>query len=258
MAIFACGGDTFTHAAAGDSGAGLGADGGGGCAPGLSKSAFCSSFDQTHRVEDDGWTAVSAASGQDNTANPQIYTPARQAPTSPPNVLYVKGDVAQAYVKTNRPNAPKHFKFAFDAYMLSQGSFDFVPVRVAACSSADASNCYALSLDFAASHQLSLDEAAPGGASPVHALDTLDMSAIDGNWSRVVLDVTLRPTGSGGATANVTLGKTQSVALSPPASVIDHIDHIELDLGAVTAEGAAFGYVYELYYDTVTFDPDPP
>ena len=265
----ACGGDTFSNEPSGatpDAGGGGSRDSGAdvapkpGCAPGLSENAFCSNFDRSTRPESDGWVAL--GSGRSPDVRVINLAQVGQTATSGSNALYVSNnDASQAFIATSRPNAPKRFKLAFDLRMLQQGDREFVPVRVSVCPSSSPSGCYALQLRFltsaSPSKPVAFEEATGDDETLTQcALGGADTRVIDQTWSRVVLDVNL--TGAGAGTAGVTFGSARTCPIRPPADIVDHIHHVELRLGAVFADIDTGYQGYQVYYDTLTFDPAPP
>jgi len=256
--VMACSGDTFTNDGPGGGGdGGPNVDAGGGvdagsdarqsCAPGVSEKAFCSNFDRSLDVRDDKWTV--GGDGQ--------HVQVRNASTSfsattAPNLLSVDGDTDRAYVTTNLP-ATKRFKLTFDLRAQERGNQSFMPLRLSFCSRT--SNCFTLQLRFSAEgdgRQVYLGDA-NGGEAAVG-----DTRTIDGTWTRVGLESNLEATAQGFATVRVTFGQPASAIVRVPGEVMAQLDHVELSLGAVSADTGGGGFnAYQLAFDTVVFDPAP-
>ncbi|WP_394826368.1 hypothetical protein [Pendulispora albinea] len=264
IAVGACGGDTFTNdpALGGDGGGDAGAAGDArgtgdardeGCAPGLSKGAFCSNFDDpTMQFQRDGWTGYYQP--PQSTPSLTVSRATTTGATSGANVLFVANNDAQgAYVWIKRPNKPKHVRFAFDLRSLILGSRPLVPAGVAICASRDSSNCYVLQLRFGTGSDrlkpVFFEERSDTGSAQ-RQLPGVDTGVIEGTWSRVVLEAHLE----GDAKVLVTFGSKHTFGIRPPSDIVDRIDHVELSLGAVEASP---NDDYRLLYDTVTFDPEP-
>ncbi|WP_394843239.1 hypothetical protein LZC95_40085 [Pendulispora brunnea] len=260
VGMVACSGDTFTNepGVGGDGGPGVdagndsGGDGGRpSCAPGVSERAFCSNFDKSNNVRDDKWSVSGA---QDVV---QVRNGSPFAAKSPPNFLFVdSGDNDHAFVTTNLPPT-KRFSLSFEMRLQELGNQSYVAMLLSFCPRSGAGNCFSLRLKFAAPSDAGRQVVVDDGSFQANVGN---VEALRDQWVHVALESNLEATANNIGTLRVTFGSdTRSMAILVPSSTIAQVDHVELNLGAVSADtGSGGGFnAYQLGIDTVIFDPAP-